>query len=132
MSSESKFLSELVCKELEEKEGSWVLVELLAYQSELLDETLEVPVGFVTDFSSVPRIPFIYAWYGDRAHRESVLHDWLYFTAYVSRAKADSIFLEAMKARGKSLFVRNGMYLGVRLGGWKAWKEHRAKRHPMA
>ena len=128
----SAFLSELVCKELEEKEGTWVLVEPLVYRSELLDETIEVPTGFLTDFASTPRLPFIYSWYGDRAHRESVLHDFFYFTAYVSRAKADKVFLEAMKARGKSLFVRQGMFWGVRLGGWKAWKEHRAKRHPIA
>ena len=118
--------------EMDDNEGEWVMVEPLIYHSEILDETIEVPIGFLTDFASVPRLPVLYSLYGDRAHRESVLHDWFYFTAYVSRAKADRIFLEAMKSRGKSLFVRQGMYLGVRLGGWKAWKEHRAKRHPMA
>lgn len=124
----SKFLTELEVKEI--GEGIWELVSPLRYYSELLDKEIEVPSGFFSDFASVPRLPLVYSMYGDRAHRESTLHDWLYYNAFVKRNVADKIFLEAMESRGKSFFIRWGMYLGVRAGGWKAWNEHRRKGHP--
>lgn len=82
-----------------------------------------VPAGFVTDFASVPRIPIIYELFGDRAHHESVIHDYLYQTHQgLDRQTCDRIFREAMQVRGKSKFVWEGMYLGVRLGGWNSYR----------
>ncbi len=112
-------------------QGEWLddvrfqLLAPLIYDSEVAGQTITVPVGFVTDFASVPRVPIIYGLFGDRAHHESVLHDWLYKSAVVSRKVADAVFLEAMNARSKGFFVRWGMWLGVRIGGWKAWDDHR-------
>lgn len=126
----SKFLTNL--------EGVWiddtrfVLTKPLIYQSDILaketsikEGILNVVVGFTSDFASVPRVPVIYFAFGDRAHHESVLHDALYKTGTVSRKMADAVFLEAMKARGKKWWIRTGMWLGVRLGGYGAWKRHR-------
>jgi len=122
---EPKFRSELECKEGEE--GIWCLVLPLIYDSGILDKTITVPEGFCTDFASVPRVPFVFEAFGDRAHRESVIHDFLYQTAMVERSVADRVFLEAMKVRGKKPWIRWCMFLGVRLGGWKAWNDHREK-----
>ena len=55
----------------------YVLTEPLIFQSNVMG-LIEVPAGFNTDFASVPRLPLIYAVWGDRAHREAVLHDYLY------------------------------------------------------
>lgn len=118
-------------------EGRWIddkrfaLTKDLVYQSDLLAALdlsqclgglLDVPAGFVTDFASVPRVPVVYMLFGDRAHHESVVHDYLYQTHLCNRGAADKVFLEAMKARGKSAFVRRGMYWGVVLGGRKSYK----------
>lgn len=81
-----------------------------------------MPAGFVTDFASVPRVPVVYTAFGDRAHRESVVHDYLYQTHLVKKGVADRIFLEAMKTRKKSLWVRLGMYWGVVLGGFSSYR----------
>jgi hypothetical protein len=62
--------------------------------------------------------------FGDRAHHESVIHDYLYridSVPCVGRKQADDVFLEAMEARGKGFFVRYSMYWGVRMGGWTAY-----------
>ena len=125
---ESKFLTELAVQEV--GEGTWQLLGDLKYQSELFNGIIVAPVGFLTDFASVPRVPIAYTAFGDRAHRESTLHDFLYFTALVSKVMADKIFLEAMKARNKQFWVRWSMYIGVRVGGSKAWNEHRKQGHP--
>lgn len=118
----AQFLSELDVK-LKENDRCWTLGTPLVYQSDLLGK-ITVPSGFETDFASVPRVPVFFTLFGDRAHREAVLHDYLYrcdSSPVVERSQADNVFLEAMKERGKGFFVRYAMYWGVRLGGWTAY-----------
>ena len=117
--------------------GSWLddvrfmLLDDLNYQSDLLHITITAPKGFVTDFASVPRVPIVYELFGDRAHHESVIHDFLYQThgirIDVPRDMADKVFREAMIVRGKSKFVYTGMYWGVRLGGASSYKSGPAR-----
>lgn len=116
----ARFLTELLTRDLDDRKAE-VLADLV-YESDLLGRTITVPKGFVTDFASVPRVPIVYLLFGDRAHRESVVHDYLYQRHMVTRGVADKVFLEAMKARGKSAFVRVGMYWGVVLGGRGSYK----------
>ena len=94
----------------------WIVREPLIYQS-LLAGVIEVPEGFRTDLASVPRLPIIYTLFGNRAHHESVVHDFLYQTHLTSKPVADKVFLEAMVARGKPFHIRWPMYWGVVLGG---------------
>lgn len=121
----SQFLTELETRQMDDK--TCLLISPLVYQSELLNKTVTIPTGFKTDFASVPRVPIAYWFYGNRAHRESVLHDYLYFLGDTSRGAADKVFLEAMKARNKNILVRWPIFLGVRIGGWVAWKSHRKR-----
>jgi hypothetical protein len=125
-SSASFFLTALDARCLDD--GSWVVQAPLRYRSALLNCIVEVPAGFRTDFASVPRVPIVYMAWGDRAHHEAVIHDYLYridSAPFVARSVADRVFLEAMCARGKSCGVRWPMYLGVRLGGWTAYHRKR-------
>ena len=76
----SKFLTELDVR-LIDGDRIWMLSGPLVYQSDILGK-IEIPAGFQTDFASVPRIPFVFESFGDRAHRESVVHDYLYCIDY--------------------------------------------------
>ena len=118
--TESCFLSELeiVCCE---EDGNWKLVNPLLYQSVIFNGVTTAPQNFKTDFASVPRVPIAYMLFGDRAHREAVIHDFLYQTHLVKKHTADRIFLEAMKLRKKPFYVRWPMYWGVILGGRSAY-----------
>lgn len=78
---------------------------------------LVVPVGFVTDFASIPRLLWALLPRDGSYQPAAVLHDWLY-TEDVSRKDADDIFLEAMEACGTCGPVRRAIWLGVRLCGW--------------
>jgi len=101
------------------------------YQSDLAKCIITVPIGFETDFASVPRfMPLVYACLGDTAHQPAVIHDWLYYTALVDRPTADKILLEAMKVWGMSDWRAYAIYYGVRIGGWAAWNLHRKLGHP--
>lgn len=98
----------------------WILDEPLEYWSKSLNTLIIVPPGFHTDLASVPRVPIFYLMWGSRAHREAVLHDYLYrknSIPVVSRGKGDLCLLEAMKSTGKPCYIRLPMYLGVFLGG---------------
>ena len=115
----SKFLTSLVIEQITDKVFS--LVSPLVYQSDMLGGfKIEVPAGFQSDGASVPRLPVAYMLFGDRAHHESVLHDYLYrcdSVPEVAFSTANDVFLEAMKVRGKSWFIRWSMFLGVKFFG---------------
>lgn len=74
-----RFLTELSVKRLPNKNGrkQWELTDWLIYESATVG-LICVPPGYVTDFASVPRIPFIYWLFGGLGDREAVLHDFLY------------------------------------------------------
>jgi hypothetical protein len=85
---------------------------------------LWVPKGFESDFASVPRIPIVYMLWGDRAHRESILHDYFYrrdCALAVTRAEADKFFQMAMVSQGQPFYIVYPMYVGVRIGGLSSY-----------
>lgn len=131
----SKFLTELAiaCHPGEEK--FWILREPLVYETDLLTARVGndvcrfriiVPAGFCTDMASTARIPIVNLLWGRRAHREAVVHDYLYAIGAdpdVPREIADKIFRESMISRGKPGWVWFPMYVGVALGGWMFFKK---------
>lgn len=82
-----------------------------------------VPAGFETDFASVPRLFWTVIGHpAGRYAQAAVLHDWLYSTQAVSRARADALFREAMAVLGVPAWQRWTMWAGVRVGGWAAYE----------
>jgi hypothetical protein len=90
--------------------------------------SVEVPVGFMTDFASIPRPlwAILPRWgkYGNAA----VIHDYCYWEQARTRREADDIFLEAMVVLGVSACKRRLMYWSVRLFGQFAWAGNTRKR----
>jgi hypothetical protein len=122
----SAFLDQLCLTEIDDSVFE-VCDHPFRYQSAIAGRMFTVPLGFYTDFASVPRIGIIYAMLGDTAHQPAVIHDWLYYSALVPRDLADKVLLEAMGVIGLSWWRRWAIYAGVRAGGWHAWNEHRKK-----
>jgi hypothetical protein len=108
---QAQFLTSLTLRDLPGK--WWQLASPLVYYSALLDATITVPVGFVTDTASVPRLPLAYWLFGGRGNSPAVVHDWLYRTALVSRHTADKVFNEALKSEGKWCTTRWPMTAAV-------------------
>lgn len=116
----SKFITGLDFHMSPGSDEIYILDAPLVYQSALLKRKVYVPPGFQTDLASVPRVPIVFWFWGGRAHREGVLHDWLYridSAPLVSKKVADAVFFEAMESRGKGRMVRYPMWWGVVLGG---------------
>jgi len=103
----------------------WALDAPLVFMSDIYGMVI-APRGFQSDLASVPRVPFVYSLWGAKAHREAIIHDYLYRIDSKPRVSfwiANKIFLEAMVAREKPLYVRQPMYWGVCIGGY--WSYHK-------
>lgn len=127
----SKFLSELRVEQTSdvanEGRGEWRLIGPLIYRSDLTNDLYIVPVGFKTDFASVPRVPIAFLLCGDTASRPAALHDWLYTAGkdghpVPDRATADALLKEAALAEGVPAWRAWSLFLGVRLGGASHWE----------
>jgi len=104
--------------------GIWRITAPLVYQSDILGRQMVIEPGFLTDYASVPRVPFAYWLFGDTSHRAAVVHDWLYHHHEVcDESTANKVLLEAMKAEGIPAWRRAGIYAGVVVGGRSAWLE---------
>lgn len=120
----------------------WRVLEPLLYWSPSLQCWLVVPAQFVTNYASVPRMPIIYAWCGDRVYEPPGLHDLGYtlrgfLVATVddqfrilsmelvpfSREQIDAVFLESLLLQPDAVdeATAHAMHLGVRLGGESSW-----------
>jgi hypothetical protein len=97
----------------------WRVDAPLIYHSAIAGR-VEVPAGFETDFSSVPRLPLAYLLAGDTAHEAAVIHDYLYVSKQVEKKTADAVFLEAMELSGVAWWRRKVMYRAVSWFGGSA------------
>jgi len=122
MKPRAQFLSPLRVEQIDEDD--WKLLAPLRYYSALLDREVVVPAGFVTDFASVPRLPFIYWFTGNTAQAAAVIHDWFYRTGTesISREMADRLLAEAMQALGYWRVRVWFMWAGVRVGGYWSYE----------
>jgi hypothetical protein len=116
---------------VEELAGTHRMLAKLGFYSAELDCTIWVPKYFITDFASVPRIPFFYMVVGGKGKKAAVIHDFLYSGGLVhvggvdrvlTRAECDSVFAEALRATGYGALVVGIMYSGVHLGGASHFK----------
>lgn len=79
-----------------------------------------VPVGFITDFSSVPRILSWFIAPNDRGFAEAgIVHDWLYRHGPYSQANADLIFRELLIKWGAPPRRAWLAYFSLRVFGWR-------------
>ena len=100
----------------------------LTYFTEVVENQLIlVPKGIKTDLGSIPRfLQGIFPKDG-KAMFAYILHDYLYQVEIFERLESDEILEEAMDSLGVVWWRRKAVKYGLRVGGWVAWNEHRAK-----
>lgn len=98
-----------------------ILTMDLTYEMAHTGLKITVPMGFVTDFASVPR-PFWSALSPIGKHgRAAIIHDYLYWQQECTREQADRIMWLAMTESGVGSFDRWVIYQGLRRFGLHAW-----------
>jgi len=104
----------------------WKLYTAFKYCVSSLEKptaVIEVPLGFVTDFASIPRALWIVFPPTGRYCAATVVHDYMYATARGTRKWADAVFYEAMGVLGVPHLQRRLMWLAVRAFGRGAYAE---------
>lgn len=102
---------------------TWILHLPLVYEVGELGsgDYVSVPLGFVTDLASTPRLIWSFIPPFGLHAAAAVLHDYGYGIKDRSRKEYDRIFRDAMLVLG----VRTGkayiMWLAVRIFGWLSW-----------
>jgi hypothetical protein len=87
-------------------------------------QPVEVPIGFVTDFASIPRIFWsLLRPDGDYAHA-AVVHDYMYWTQVHPRNVADEILRNDMQDLGVGSATFATIYRAVRVFGAIAWHDN--------
>lgn len=103
--------------------GIWRVEKDFVYQSDILSKTITVEAGFLTDFASVPRVPFAYWLFGDTTHKPPVIHDWLFHHHEIcDEHTANRVLLEAMEVANVPEWRRVAIYEGVEIGGESSWE----------
>ncbi len=114
------FVDHLQIQEANDDYMLWSLIGELQYEGNT--ENFIAPVGFVTNFASVPRLFWSVLAPWGRHMKAAVMHDYLYRTGCVPRKDADKLFYRMMKELGVSWWRRSTMYRTVRLFGAKHYK----------
>lgn len=84
-------------------------------------EVIKVPVGFITDFATIPRIFWPIISPIDIHGKAAVIHDYCYEIALYPRKRCDEIFLESLEVLDVNKAKRNIMYYAVREFGYSYW-----------
>lgn len=127
----SGFLTPLVAEKVRGTEDTWIIREpLVYYRTEIRDgqeviQQIIIPDGFVTDYASTPRFVWLLMPKSGKYDDAAVVHDYLYVHAGklnnrdlpYTKADADAIFKEAMKALGVDWLRISLMYPAVRIFG---------------
>ena len=116
----AKFLTKLITEEIDNKYAR--VAEPFVFWSDVLESNgyggrVEVPVDFVCDYESVPRIPIVYWLFAHTSKRGGVGHDYLSrfdSIPVVTKEIAADVYLEIMTTR-KNIWLRKyAKYWAVR------------------
>lgn len=103
----------------------WKLLEDLVYM-DVKHGAIGVPVDYVTDFASVPRLPIVFDFLGDIGHAAATIHDYLYDNGKLTKKECDDVFHRALLDDGIGAIRSYIMYSGVKLFGFMAFKRARS------
>ena len=116
----SKFSDKLVVEPLGDG-VNWEVYNPFDYQSDILDITISIAKGFISDGASIPRIFWNILDPTGPYFQAAVVHDYLYRCQRLTRHQSDAVLLEGMwvlHCKFREYFI---IYVMVRLFGWYAW-----------
>jgi hypothetical protein len=106
----------------------WIVRQPMTYRIGNSQDTVTVPIGFVTDFASIPPALQSIIRQNGLYLLPAVVHDYLYWTQSCTRAQADQIFLIAMTENAVGAVHRTALYQAVNVAGGFAWDDNARER----
>jgi len=109
---------------------TWVTRKEFGYDigEEGSGNSIDVPIGFKTDFASVPRLLWVFIPRWGKYGNAAVIHDYCYWAQRFSREDSDRIFREGMEVLEVPKWKILLMYWAVRLGGGLAWAGNKRRK----
>jgi len=107
---------------------NWIVRQPLVYTIGVSKDSLTVPVGFVTDFASIPQVFHSLLRQNGLYLLPAVVHDYLYWKQTCTRDQADQILHLGMIENKVPDLQRVAIYAAVRAAGAFAWKANAADR----
>ncbi len=125
----SRFTDSLIVSPLSDGR-TWIILRPFGYDIGRAGsgDTVEVKIGFMTDFASIPRLFWIVLPRWGKYGNAAVVHDWLYWKQTRSRKESDRIMLEGMKVLRVPKWQKYPIYIAVRAFGCLAWKRNQWDR----
>jgi Protein of unknown function (DUF1353) len=107
---------------------NWIVRERLTYRIGISQDSLTVPVGFVTDLASIPPALQSFIQQNGPSLLPAVVHDYLYWKQTCTRDQSDQILLLAMIEHAVPEAQRFAIYQAVHFAGMFAWDENARSR----
>lgn len=101
---------------------SWKVHKEFKYESDVLNTTITIPVGFITDGASIPKLFWNIIQPTGPYFRAAVIHDYLYRWQKFTRRQSDDVLLEGMWVLKCKRWQYFCIYTAVRYFGFFAWK----------
>ncbi len=100
----------------------WYLSRPLTWTSDkTAPPRVVVPLGFTTDFASIPSVFWSTLPKTGRYGLPAIVHDWLYWEQAIPRSAADTLFDTALGDLGVALWQRTAIYRAVWAFGGTYW-----------
>jgi len=106
----------------------WIVRQPMTYRIGISSATMTVPVGFVTDFASIPQALQSIIRQNGLYILPAVVHDYLYWKQTCTREQADQIFMLAMIENKVADVHRFPIHTAVRAAGGFAWDDNAKER----
>ena len=106
----------------------WIVREPLVYTVGISKDSITVPVGFVTDFASIPQALQSIIRQNGLYLLPAVVHDYLYWKQSCTRAQSDQLLLLGMIENKVGDLHRFAIYEAVKAAGRFAWDENARDR----
>ena len=107
---------------------NWIVRERLTYRIGISQDSITVPVGFVTDLASIPPALQSFIQQNGPSLLPAVVHDYLYWKQTCTRDQSDQILLLAMIEHAVPEAQRFAIYQAVHFAGMFAWDENARSR----
>ena len=107
---------------------NWIVREQLTYRIGISEDSVTVPVGFVTDLASIPPALQSFIQQNGPYLLPAVVHDYLYWKQTCTRDQSDRILLLAMIEHDVPTSQRTAIYEAVHWAGTFAWDENARNR----
>jgi len=100
----------------------WILFAPLQYKIGSTNDSVTVPIGFVTDLASIPQMLWSIGLRPEGQYsRAAIIHDYLYWSQQCTREQADRLLLIAMKESNVGTIQEDLIYAAVHTAGGTAW-----------